>query len=210
VAPRRVLPSSIRRGFDHAPEQAPADVRVRPDVARRYARRDIRRETRERALVPVLSAVEAELKPCAQRKAGAIREKVTHGRAFGPAASAQLRHVHGHRIIQRQLSCSSEPSDHRGDHRLGQGPGAESRLGCDRLAGPHVCDSAVGGRCRPFAKDPDRRPRHRMPRSVLTKQSRQIALVHATNPMTRQARTLPRSATYWRATNGRKPQESAI
>jgi hypothetical protein len=43
------------------------------------------------------------------------------------------------------------------------------------------------------AKNPYRRPRHRMPRGVLTQQSRQIAFVHATT-LTRQAHSLSRSA----------------
>jgi hypothetical protein len=99
--PDCVLPSSARRGLDHAAEQAPAYVRVRPEAGRRHGRGDIRREPRERAVVLVLAAGEAELQPGEQRKPGPIRKKVAQGRALGPAASAQLRHVRDHRIIQR-------------------------------------------------------------------------------------------------------------
>jgi hypothetical protein len=75
----------VRRGLDHAAEQAPAYVRVRPEAGRRHGGGDIRREPRERAVVLVLVAGEAELQPGAQRKPGAIRKKVARGRAFGPA-----------------------------------------------------------------------------------------------------------------------------
>ena len=178
--PRRAsVAVSITRPSRHQPtfvydQNSPAGI----------GRGDIRGEPREGTVVLVLSAGEVELQPGAQRKPGAIRKKVTQGRALGPAVSAQLRHVRGHRIIQRQPACFRETSDHRRDHRLGQGSNAEERLGCDRLAGAHVCHSVVGGRGRPFAEDPDRRPGHRMPRSVLTEQSGQIALVHPTIVMT--------------------------
>lgn len=117
VPPHRVLPGSVRRGLDRAPEHAPAHIRVRPEVGRGGARGDIRDEPQERAVVVlVLPGLEVELQPGAKRKPGAIRKKVAQGRAFGPAACAQLRHVCGHRVIERQPACFRETTDHRRDH----------------------------------------------------------------------------------------------
>ena len=121
MAPHGVLPSqcpsqvSITRPSTHQPTFV-----YDQKLARTAARGDIGHEPRERAVVLVVSAVEAELQPGAQRKPGTIRKKVAQCRAFGPAACAQLRHVRGHRIIQRQPACFRETSDHRRDHRLGQ------------------------------------------------------------------------------------------
>jgi hypothetical protein len=175
-----LLPCGTDRGLDHPPEHAPAHVRVRPEPGPRHARDGIRHQPRERAAVLILPAGEAELQPRAQRKPGTIRKKVPERRAPGPAACAQLRHVPGRQVIQRQPACSRQTSDHRRDHRLGQRASAEAGPGGDRLAGRDVRGSVLRGRGLPVAKDPDCRPGHRMPHGMLTNQRRQIALVHGT------------------------------
>ena len=109
--------------------------------------------------------------------------EVEHRRALGPGSATQLRDVPRHRIVKRQAARLREASDDGSDHRLGQGTHAESRLGSHRLAGSRVRHSPVRGRDLSFAEDPDRRAGHRMPRSMLSKQHRELALVHTTMVM---------------------------
>jgi hypothetical protein len=139
---------------------------------------DVLGEPPERRIVGVRVASEVELERLAQRKSGAVGQEVAHGGAFCPAP-ANLRDIRRDRIVQRQPALLREARDDRGDHRLGQRRDAERRLGGDRVAARDIGDPVVDGGDRPIADDPQRCPRNRMSRGVLTKERRQIAFVHS-------------------------------
>ena len=192
VTPHCILPRSVRRGLDHPPEQAPAHVRVRPELARRHACADVRNEPRERTVVLVLSAGEVELQPGAAAAAQSDSQE-------GPAGSR----LEPSRLPRSSGTCAAT------------GSSSDNRPACARRAitvatidlvndptlkrvsgvtGSPVLTSATPNRrswpCS--AEDPDCRAGHRMPRSVLTKQSRQIALVHPENRNGSVSEALPR------------------
>src|SRR5262245_8169781 len=105
VMPHRVLPRKARGGLYDATQEAPADVRVRPGwgSTSRSRHRELLGELCD---VLILPAREAEFEVVSQRQPGAICKHVAHGRALGPADSAELRYALGQRVLQRDQAVA--------------------------------------------------------------------------------------------------------
>jgi hypothetical protein len=88
VSTHGVLPGRVCHGLDHPPEQAPAHVRVRPEIRPGFVGGNIRDEPREGAVILIGAAVEVELERHAERKPGSIRKEVAQRDSLDPLAIA--------------------------------------------------------------------------------------------------------------------------